>query len=155
MHPNVRDAFDARTDVLLANAGRYEAKVQPGVAVVTCMDALFNVHALLGLNECDVHVLRNAGGVVTDDVIRSLAISQRLHESTDVMLITHAACGVREVTHDVVTEACQGLERLRRAPILHRTNDIRGYLFDETTGELRELSCPEPHLGTLGESWDA
>jgi carbonic anhydrase len=110
---------------------------------------------LLGLNECDAHVLRNAGGVVTDDVIRSLAISQRLLESNDVMLITHAACGVREVTGDVVAEACLGLERLRRAPILHRTNDIRGYFFDETTGELRELSCPEPHLSKLGESWDA
>jgi carbonic anhydrase len=140
MHPDVRDAFCARTNVLLANAGRYEAKVQPGVAVVTCMDALFNVHALLGLNECDAHVLRNAGGVVTDDVIRSLAISQRLLESSDVMLITHAACGVRDATRDVAAEARRGVARLRDAPVLHRTNDIRGYFFDETTGELRELS---------------
>ena len=140
MHPDVRDAFCARTNVLLANACRYEAQVQPGVAVVTCMDALFNVHALLGLNECDAHVLRNAGGVVTDDVIRSLAISQRLLESTDVMLITHAACGVRDATRDVAAEAHRGVARLRDAPVLHRTNDIRGYFFDETTGELRELS---------------
>jgi carbonic anhydrase len=139
MHPDVRDAFCARTDVLLANAGRYEAKAQPGVAVVTCMDALFNVHALLGIKECDAHVLRNAGGVVTEDVIRSLAISQRLLESTDVMLITHAACGVRDATRDVAAEARRGVARLRSDPILHRTNDIRGYFFDETTGELRVL----------------
>jgi carbonic anhydrase len=139
MHRDVSDAFCARTDVLLANAGRYEAKVRPGAAVVTCMDALFDVHALLGLNACDAHVLRNAGGVVTDDVIRSLAISRRLLEGTDVTLITHAACGVRDVAHDVLTEARQGVARLRSARILHPTNDIRGYFFDETTGELREL----------------
>lgn len=139
MHPDVRDAFCARTDVLLANAGRYEAQVQPGVAVVTCMDALFNVHALLGIKECDAHVLRNAGGVVTEDVIRSLAISQRLLESTDVMLITHAACGVRDATRDVAAEARRGVARLRSDLTLHRTNDIRGYFFDETTGELRVL----------------
>jgi carbonic anhydrase len=139
MQADVRDAFCVRTNLLLANAGRYKAQVQPGVAVVTCMDALFNVHALLGLNECDAHVLRNAGGVVTEDVIRSLAISQRLLESNDIMLITHADCGVRDATRDVVAEARRGVERLRSDPILHRTNDIRGYFFDETTGELREL----------------
>jgi carbonic anhydrase len=139
MQSDVSDAFCARTDVLVANAGRYEAKAQPGVAVVTCMDALFNVHALLGLNECDAHVLRNAGGVVTDDVIRSLAVSQRLLESNDVMLITHADCGVRDTTRDVATEVRRGVARLRNHPVLRRTNDIRGYFFDETTGELRQL----------------
>lgn len=139
MQPDVRDAFCARTDVLLANAGRYQAKAKPSVAVVTCMDALFNVHTLLGLNECDAHILRNAGGVVTDDVVRSLAISQRLLENTDVMLITHADCGVRDAIRDVAAEARQGVERLRNDPLLFRTNDIRGYFFDETTGELREL----------------
>lgn len=140
MHSNVRDAFCARTDVLLANAGRYEARVQPGVAVVTCMDALFNVHTLLGLNESDVHVLRNAGGVVTDDVIRSLAISQRLLENTDVMLITHADCRVRDAARDVAAEARRDVARLRSDPTLGHTTDIRGFFFDETTGELRELS---------------
>lgn len=139
MYPDVRNAFCARTDVLLANAGRYEARRKPSVAVVTCMDALFNVHALLGLNECDAHVLRNAGSVVTDDVIRSLAISQRLFENTGVMLITHADCGVRDVTRDVAAEVRRGVARLRNDPILGRTRDIRGFCFDETTGELREL----------------
>src|SRR3981189_1611811 len=105
-------AFSARTNVLLANAGRYRAQLQPGeskkrtgMVVVTCMDARFNVYALLGLNECDAHILRNAGGVVTDDVIRSLAISQRLFETTDVMVITHAACGLRDITDEQLTSA--------------------------------------------------
>ncbi|KAA0078903.1 carbonic anhydrase [Mycolicibacterium sp. P9-64] len=139
MQPDVRDAFCARTDVLLVNAGRYEARAKPCVAVVTCMDALFNVHALLGLNESDAHILRNAGGVVTDDVVRSLAISQRLLENTDVMLIAHADCRVGDAARDVAVEARQGVQRLRRDPTLGRTNDIRGFFFDETTGELREL----------------
>jgi carbonic anhydrase len=163
-------AFSARTNMLLANAGRYRAQLQPGapkkprtgVVVVTCMDALFNVYTLLGLNEGDAHVLRNAGGVVTDDVIRSLAISQRLFEATDVMLIMHAACGLRDVTdehftapvhpdlgvrptwpaanfRDVTAEARRGVARLRSAPVLRHTNGTRGFCFDETTGELHEL----------------
>jgi len=162
-------AFSARTNVLLANAGRYQAQLQPGgpkkrtgAVVVTCMDARFNVYALLGLNECDAHILRNAGGVVTDDVIRSLAISQRLFETTDVMVITHAACGLRDITDeqltsavqadvgvraawpaatfcDVTAEARRGVARLRSNPVLRHTNGIRGFCFDETTGELHEL----------------
>jgi carbonic anhydrase len=163
-------AFSARTNVLLANAGRYQAQLQPGgpkkprtgVVVVTCMDALFNVYALLGLNEGDAHILRNAGGVVTDDVIRSLAISQRLFEATDVMLIMHAACGLRDITDeqctaavqadvgvrptspaanfgDVTAEAREGVARLRNTPVLRHTNGIRGFCFDESTGELHEL----------------
>jgi carbonic anhydrase len=162
-------AFSARTNVLLANAGRYRAQLQPGeskkrtgMVVVTCMDARFNVYALLGLNECDAHILRNAGGVVTDDVIRSLAISQRLFETTDVMVITHAACGLRDITdeqltsavqadvggraawpaatfRDVTAEARRGVARLRSTTVLRHTNGIRGFCFDETTGELHEL----------------
>jgi carbonic anhydrase len=113
------------------------------------MDALFNVYALLGLNECDTHILRNAGGVVTDDVIRSLAISQRLFETTDVMVITHAACGLRDLTDeqftaganfpDLTAEAHRGVARLRSTPVLRHANGIRGFCFDESTGELHEL----------------
>lgn len=150
------NAFSARTNVLLANAGRYRAQLQSGgptkrtgVVIVTCMDALFNVYALLGLNECDTHILRNAGGVVTDDVIRSLAISQRLFETTDVMVITHAACGLRDLTDeqftaganfpDLTAEAHRGVARLRSTPVLRHANGIRGFCFDESTGELHEL----------------
>jgi len=140
MHPDVKDAFCARTELLLANADRYQARRKPSVSVVTCMDGLFNVHALLGLNESDAHILRNAGGVVTDDVIRSLAIGHRLLENTDVMLIAHAACRVCDATRDVAAEVRRGVARLRSDPTLRRTNGIRGFFFNETTGELREIS---------------
>ena len=73
--------------------------------MVTCMDARINVYALLGLGEGDAHILRNAGGVVTDDVIRSLTISQRLLDTTDVMVIMHAACGLRDITDEQFTAA--------------------------------------------------
>ena len=132
------------------------------MVVVTCMDARINVYALLGLREGDAHILRNAGGVVTDDVIRSLTISQRLLDTTDVMLIMHAACGLRDITdeqftadvhadiglrptwrvgtfRDVTAEARRGVARLRNTPFLCHTNSIRGFCFDETTGELQEL----------------
>jgi carbonic anhydrase len=137
----------------LANARRYRAqpgatKPRPGVVVLTCMDARFNVYALLGLNESDAHILRNAGGVVTDDVIRSLTISQRLIETTDVMVIVHAACRLRDITDDqstaeaqadVMTEARRGIARLRDTGFLRPTSGIRGFCFDENTGELHEI----------------
>ena len=162
--------FSTGTDALLANACDYRSRFRPGaprkprtrVVVVTCMDARINVYALLGLSEGDAHILRNAGGVVTDDVIRSLTISQRLLDTTDVMLIMHAACGLRDITdeqftaavhadvglrptwrvgtfRDVTAEARRGVARLRNTPFLCHTNSIRGFCFDETTGELQEL----------------
>jgi carbonic anhydrase len=163
-------AFSARTDALLANARRYRAQCQPGapkkpktgVVVVTCMDARINVYALLGLSEGGAHILRNAGGVVTDDVIRSLTISQRLLETTEVMVIMHTACGLRDITdeqftaavqadvglrptwragtfRDVTAEARRGVARLRNTPFLRQTNGIRGFSFDEKTDELHEI----------------
>jgi carbonic anhydrase len=159
-----------QTDLLLANARHYQARLfQPGaprkprtgLAVLTCMDARINVYALLGLSEGDAHIVRNAGGVVTEDVIRSLTISQRLLNTTDVMIIMHAACGLREITeqftadieadvglrptwraetfHDSTSEARHGVARLRSSPFLHHATGVRGFLFDETTGALREV----------------
>ena len=137
-------------------------KPRTRVVMVTCMDARINVYALLGLREGDAHILRNAGGVVTDDVIRSLTISQRLLDTTDVMVIMHAACGLRDITdeqftadvhadiglrptwrvgtfRDVTAEARRGVARLRNTPFLYHTNSIRGFCVDETTDELQEL----------------
>jgi carbonic anhydrase len=160
-----------QTDLLLANARHYQATLfrpgaprnpRTGVAVLTCMDARINVYALLGLSEGDAHIVRNAGGVVTEDVIRSLTISQRLLRTTDVMIIMHAACGLREITdeqltaeieadvglrptwraesfHDPASEARHGAARLRSSPFLHHETGVRGFLFDETTGALREV----------------
>jgi len=148
----VTPAHSIQTDTLLANARHYETSVfRPGaprqprtrVAVLTCMDARINVYALLGLRDGDAHVVRNAGGVVTEDVIRSLTISQRLLNTTDVMIIMHAACGLREITDEEFTAAIQadvghrptwraetfcdstsevrhGVARLRSSPFLHR-----------------------------------
>jgi carbonic anhydrase len=165
MHP-----FSTGTHALLANARRYRDHFRPGaprkprtrVFVLTCMDARINVYALLGLTDGDAHIVRNAGGVVTDDVIRSLTISQRLLETTDVMIIMHAACGLRDITdeqftaavqadvglrptwqvgtfRDVTAEAHRGVARLRNSPFLPHTNAIRGFCFDETSGALHEL----------------
>jgi carbonic anhydrase len=165
------EVISAGTDALLANARRYHSEFQPGapkqprtgVVVLTCMDARINVYGLLGLREGDAHILRNAGAVVTEDVIRSLTISQRLLQTTDVMVIMHASCGLRDTTdeqltaaihadvghcptwragafRDVTTESRRGVARLRNTPFLRKTDAIRGFVFDEETGELHEIS---------------
>jgi len=101
--------LSSQTDALVANARLYRdrlfrpgapRKPRTGVVVVTCMDARINVYALLGLDEGDAHVVRNAGGIVTEDVIRSLTISQRLLNTAEVMIIMHGACGLRETTDE-------------------------------------------------------
>src|SRR5271155_2018102 len=97
------------SDTFVANSERYPANFDKGalpmppashVAVVACMDARLNVYGLLGLREGDAHVIRNAGGVVTDDVIRSLTISQRLLGTTEIILIHHTDCGMLTFTDD-------------------------------------------------------
>ena len=99
------------TDAFVANSERYAASFAKGdlpmppgqgVAVVACMDARLNVYGLLGLQEGDAHVIRNAGGVVTEDVIRSLTISQRLLGTTEIILIHHTDCGMLTFTDDEV-----------------------------------------------------
>jgi carbonic anhydrase len=133
------------------------------VAIVCCMDARIRVHALLGIEEGDAHVLRNAGGVVTDDMIRSLAISQRLLGSTTVMVIQHTNCGMKDLDeegfratlredtgedpawdigsfHDLEDSVRHSLERLRTTPYLPHRDVIRGFVYDVETGRLREVS---------------
>jgi carbonic anhydrase len=159
------------TDELLANNRRYAEgfsgppPVLParGVAVIACMDARLNVYALLGLAEGEAHVIRNAGGVITDDEIRSLAISQRLLGTREVILIHHTDCGMLKFTdddfkaaiqadtgikppwavetfHDLDSDVRQSIARLKASPFIPHTGAVRGFVLDIATGRLREVS---------------
>lgn len=158
------------TDRLVeANAKYASAFVDPGmdarpvlkVAVVACMDARIDLHAALGLELGDCHTIRNAGGVVTDDIIRSLTISQRALGTRSVVLIHHTGCGLLNLTedfrHEIEAEVGQrpawaveafkdldkdvrqSMQRVRTSPFLPHTDDVRGFVFDVTTGLLREI----------------
>jgi carbonic anhydrase len=131
------------------------------VAVVACMDARIDLHAALGLELGDCHTVRNAGGVVTDDTIRSLTISQRALGTRSVILIHHTGCGLQSLTEDfrhelemevgqrpawaveafrdVDQDVRQSMQRVRTSPFLPHTDDVRGFVFDVSTGLLREI----------------
>ncbi|WP_327175258.1 carbonic anhydrase [Streptomyces sp. NBC_01335] len=169
--PDAPRPGDTVTDHLVkANAQYASAFKDPGmdarpvqkVAVVACMDARIDLHAALGLELGDCHTIRNAGGVVTDDVIRSLTISQRALGTRSVILIHHTNCGLESLTEgfrhelelevgqrpvwavesfsDVDQDVRQSIQRVRTSPFLLHTDDIRGFVFDVTTGLLREIS---------------
>jgi carbonic anhydrase len=158
------------TDRLVEANGRYAAAFSdPGmdarpvqrVAVVACMDARLDLHAALGLQLGDCHTIRNAGGVVTDDVIRSLTISQRALGTRSVVLIHHTGCGMETLTEDfrhdlelevgqrpawavesfqdVEQDVRQSIQRVRTSPFLPHTEDVRGFVFDVRTGRLSEV----------------
>lgn len=163
----------AAIDELLANAAayaeRFEKKDLPipparKVAIVACMDARLNPYGLLGLREGDAHVIRNAGGVVTDDVIRSLAISQRLLGTEEIMLIHHTGCGMltfkddefrRQIQHetgvkpewaaeafdDLDDDVRQSIARIKASPFIPRKDGVRGFVYEVETGRLREVSA--------------
>lgn len=138
-----------------------DARPVLGVAVVACMDARLDLHDALGLELGDCHTIRNAGGVVTDDVIRSLTISQRALGTKSVVLIHHTSCGLESLTEefrhelelevgqrpawaveafrDVDQDVRQSMQRVRTSPFLLHTDDVRGFVFDVTTGLLREV----------------
>jgi carbonic anhydrase len=156
-------------DYLRNNAAYAEAFSGPlplppskGIAVVACMDARLNVYAILGLHEGESHVIRNAGGVVTDDEIRSLAISQRLLGTTEIILIHHTDCGMLTFTDDGFkrsiqdetgikpawsAEAFDDLEedvrqsraRILASPFIPHKESVRGFVFDVATGKLNEV----------------
>jgi carbonic anhydrase len=161
----------SKTDEFVENNQRYaetfggELPLPPssGVAVVACMDARLNVYGILGLNEGEAHVIRNAGGVVTDDEIRSLAISQRLLGTTEIILIHHTDCGMltftddafkagieketgikptwsAEAFSDVDEDVRQSIRRIKANPFVPHTDAVRGFVFDIATGKLREVS---------------
>jgi len=160
------------TDELLANNERYAAGFDKGdlalppgkqVAVVACMDARLNPYGVLGLEEGDAHVIRNAGGVVTDDAIRSLALSQRLLATEEIILIHHTDCGMLtfhdddfkaqvqedtgikpewavEAFDDLDEDVRQSIARIKASPFIPKKDSIRGFVYEVETGRLREVS---------------
>lgn len=163
-------------DELLANNTAFAASlpvqhldVRPRrrLAIVTCMDSRLDVFAALGLHHGEAHILRNAGGVITDDVIRSLAVSQRRLRTREVMLIHHTDCGMQSLTddgfraelqeasgvapafaiesfNDLDADVRQSLLRVRRSPFLLHRDLVRGFVYDVDTHVLREVHVEEP-----------
>jgi carbonic anhydrase len=160
------------TDELLANNERYAAGFDKAdlplppakkVAVVTCMDARLSPYVMLGLQEGDAHIIRNAGGVVTDDEIRSLAISQRLLGTDEIIVIHHTDCGMltfkdddfkaqiqedtgikptwsAEAFSDLEEDVRQTVARIKTSPFIPNKDSIRGFVYEVETGRLREVS---------------
>jgi carbonic anhydrase len=160
------------TDDLVANNESYVASFDKGdlplpparkTAVVACMDARLNVYGMLGLSEGDAHVIRNAGGAVTDDTIRSLAISQRLLGTEEIILIHHTGCGMLTFTDDEFRSAIeketgirppwaaeafpdldadvrQSIARIKASPFVPHTDSVRGFVYEVESGRLREVS---------------
>jgi carbonic anhydrase len=161
----------SQTDELLKNNEAYAASFDKAdlplppakkVAVLACMDARLNPYAALGLQEGDAHVIRNAGGVVTDDEIRSLAISQRLLGTEEIILIHHTDCGMltfhddefkaqiqkdtgikpewaAEAFDDLDEDVRQSIARIKASPFIPRTDSVRGFVYDVKTGKLNEV----------------
>jgi carbonic anhydrase len=160
------------TDDLLGNNESYagsfdkaDLPMPPGkkTAVVACMDARLDPARALGLEEGDAHVIRNAGGVVTDDAIRSLAISQRLLGTEEIILIHHTDCGMltfkddefkasiqqetgikpgwaAEAFGDLDEDVRQSIARIRASPFIPNKDGVRGFVYEVETGRLREVS---------------
>jgi carbonic anhydrase len=158
------------TDELLANNAAYAETFSgplplppaKNLAVVACMDARLDVYRILGLNEGEAHVIRNAGGVVTDDEIRSLAISQRLLGTREIILIHHTECGMLTFTDDGFKKSIQddtgikpawsaeafpdldedvrqSIARIKASPFIPNKDSVRGFVFDVATGKLNEV----------------
>ena len=162
------------TDELIRNNNDYarsfdkgSLRAQPSrrVAVVACMDARLDVHRILGLGEGEAHVIRNAGGVVTEDVIRSLVISQRLLGTKEIILIHHTDCGMLtfkddevkrqieldtgirppfalEAFQNVDEDVRQSIARLKASPFINDRSSVRGFVYDVRTGRLNEVRAP-------------
>src|SRR5436190_9661249 len=158
------------TEQYLANNARYAEgfsgplPMPPSkhIAIVACMDARLNVYGLLGLGDGEAHVIRNAGGVITDDEIRSLAISQRLLGTSEIILIHHTDCGMLTFTDDAFKRSIQdetgikppwsaesfpdldedvrqSMARIKASPFIPHKDAIRGFVFDVATGKLSEV----------------
>jgi carbonic anhydrase len=158
------------TDQLLENNAVYAQEFEGslpsppalGVAIVACMDSRLDVYGMLGLTEGQAHVIRNAGGAITDDEIRSLAISQRLLGTKEIMLIHHTDCGMQKFTDDQFkasieadtgirppwaaeafsdadADVRQSIARIKASPFIPHTGHVRGFVFDVGTGLLREV----------------
>ncbi|MBA2763636.1 MAG: carbonic anhydrase [Thermoleophilaceae bacterium] len=160
------------TDDLLKNAESYaehftkgELPMPPGkkLAVVACMDARLDPGRVLGLEEGDAHVIRNAGGIIAEDEIRSLAISQHLLGTEEIILLHHTDCGMLTFTDeafaakleaetgtapewesrsftDLEVDLVDSIERIKASPFIPRTDRVRGFVYEVETGRLREVS---------------
>lgn len=162
------------TDEYLANNAEYASTFKgplplppsKHIAVVACMDARLDVYRVLGIKEGESHVIRNAGGVVTDDAIRSLAISQRLLGTQEIILIHHTDCGMLTFTDDdfkrgiqdeigvkppwaaeafadIAEDVRQSLRRIQNSPFVTKHVSLRGFIFDVATGKLEEITLDE------------
>ncbi len=159
------------TDELVQNSETYASSFDKGdlplppgkkVAVLACMDARLNPYGILGLSEGDAHVIRNAGGVVSDDAIRSLAISQNLLGTQEIVLIHHTDCGMLTFTDeefaskledetgerpewdvhtfsDLEGDVKDGISQIKASPFIPNTNSVRGFVYDVESGELKEV----------------
>ncbi|HEY6751904.1 MAG TPA: carbonic anhydrase [Rubrobacteraceae bacterium] len=159
-------------DELLRNNERYANSFDKGdlpmppakqIAIITCMDARLSPYVMLGLSEGDAHVIRNAGGVITDDEIRSLMISQRLLGTREVMLIHHTDCGMLtfsdeelrgqiqqevgikphfplETFADLEEDVRQSIKRIEASPFIPQKDSVRGFIYEVETGRLREVT---------------
>jgi carbonic anhydrase len=164
---NVVDELVVNNRAFAARLGRGHLDIHPSrrLAIVTCMDSRFDVFAALGLEQGEAHVLRNAGGVITDDVIRSLAISQRRLGTEEIILIHHTDCGLESITDDgfraelqqatgmapsfaiesytdVDENVRQSIARVRSSPFVLHRDRVRGFVYDVDTGLLREVTVP-------------
>jgi carbonic anhydrase len=162
---NVIDELVANNEAFAAGLPAQHLDVRPRrrLVIVTCMDSRLDVFKALGLREGEAHILRNAGGVITDDVIRSLAVSQRRLGTREVMLVHHTDCGMLRLTDDgfraelqqatgvapafaiesftdLDADVRQSLLRVRRSPFLLHTDHVRGFVYDVDTHGLREVS---------------
>jgi len=161
------------TDDLVRNNDAYASSFKKGdlplppakkLAVVACMDARLDVHKILGIQEGDAHVIRNAGGAVTDDAIRSLAISQRLLGTREIILIHHTDCGMLtfkdddvrkqieketgvrpafalEAFGDLDEDVKQSIARIKASPFIPNKSSVRGFVYDVRTGKLNEVGA--------------
>jgi carbonic anhydrase len=159
------DELVQHNEAYAASFDKGDLPLPPGkkLAVVACMDARLQVYEVLGLDVGDSHIIRNAGGVVTDDVIRSLAISQRLLGTEEIVLIHHTDCGMLTFTDDnfkadleketgikpawaaeaftdLDADVRQSIARIKASPFIPRTDAVRGFVYDVHTGALREVS---------------
>ena len=162
--------MSAADEMLEAAAGRADALAAPGlsprperkVAVLSCMDTRIDLFPMLGIKRGDAHIIRNAGGLVTDDAIRSLSASQRLLGTEEIVVVMHDGCGLNGASEDDFAQALaadgvlpdwrlgafqdveetlrHSLERLRSSPELVAHDKIRGFVFDPESGAMREVN---------------
>jgi carbonic anhydrase len=158
----VDDYVKNNAEYALTHVGGRPTRPARHVAVVACMDSRMRIFPMLGMGDGEAHVIRNAGGVVTDDVVRSIAISQRLLGTREIMLIHHTDCGLQKTTEDEFKGAIeadtgvrppwavesftdpeqdvrQSIGRIKASPFIPLKDSIRGFVFDVAAGKLNEV----------------